>query len=139
MYKGCVGQYAVYSFLQTYTVYCSPVFLPFNDVFLTQENEAAKGINNYLLTRTDLDLENFAIFSINSDITSIALVTQASDEPTASILRGLIPYGSDDTGRVAADIAYGLLSGEKEAPYWIFDELHTINTFGWTLDMAPAR
>lgn len=108
-------------------------------VFLTQENEAAKGINNYLLTRTDLDLENFAIFSINSDITSIALVTQASDEPTASILRGLIPYGSDDTGRVAADIAYGLLSGEKEAPYWIFDELHTINTFGWTLDMAPAR
>lgn len=108
-------------------------------VFLTQENEAAKGINNYLLSRPDLDLNEYAVFSINSDITSIGLVTTASDEPTASTLRGLIPYGSDDVGRVAADIAYGLLSGEHEAPYWMYDEMHTINTFDWTLDMAPAH
>lgn len=108
-------------------------------IFLTQENEAAKGINNYLLSRSDLNLEEYAVFSINSDITSIGLVTQASSEPTASTLRGLIPYGSDDVGRVAADIAYGLLSGEQAAPYWMYDEMSTINTFDWTLDMAPAH
>lgn len=107
-------------------------------VFVTQEAEAAKGISNYLITRTDLDLNEFAVFSINSDETAIEMVQQSAD-PSVSVLRGLIPYGSDDTGRVAADIAYGLLSGEQEAPYWIYDELHTVNTFDWTLDMAPTH
>ncbi len=97
-------------------------------IFVCNEPDSAKGVNNYLMSVGDLKRKDYAIFSINTDETAMKLVAQSSSDE--SLLRGLIPYGNPDVGGVAAGIVNSILAGEK-TPYWVYDEIFTHNSFGW--------
>jgi len=98
-------------------------------VFVCNEPDSAKGINNYLLATYPDKIEEFAVFAINVDETAAGEVMKGMEAPASTALRGLIPYGAEDTGAVLCDIATKVLSGEEN--YWVFDEIHTLNSFGW--------
>ncbi len=98
-------------------------------IFVCNEPDSAKGIDNYLMAQSDIDRDEYAVFAINTDETAAQRVEQS--KTGESVLRGLIPYGSDDTGLVASQIVVALLSGAQASPYWVHDEIFTNNSFGW--------
>ena len=92
-------------------------------VFVTYDPDPAVGANNYIEMQPELNLEDFGAFCVGSSEAATELCDKSVDNE--SCLRGILTYGGDDPGETLHDIAYALLTGEHEPPYWIFDPCYT--------------
>lgn len=88
-------------------------------VFTLSSTEPAIGVNNYLISNPEYAaaLGSYAIFICGNSDDAKKLI----DDDTDSALHGMVYFGSDDSGAAMAEVAYKLLLGEEEAPYWIFN------------------
>jgi len=107
-------------------------------IFLCYEPDSAKGVDQYLQVycpENDLDIQDFCVICCYVDDTFAALVESInSGETTDSAVKGYVTYGGTpaETGTLLADCALGLLTGEYQPPYWVYDPINGTSTFGWS-------
>ena len=103
-------------------------------VFLCYQDSPGIGVANYLISRSDLDMDEFGVFDGSYSDTSSAMVDDAAN-PTRSIIYYGV-YNSDAEVIMGYNIFYaakGVLLGEVEAPFWILDDMWSKDDFGFDL------
>lgn len=99
-------------------------------VFLCMKPDVAVGIENYLESRSDLDIAEFGIFTADANQ---AVAEMVMGDGSAAV-RGLIPFGTDNVGYDLGNVIVDIIHGTKTVPYWAALELDTLNNFGWTFE-----
>ncbi|MCD7749761.1 MAG: substrate-binding domain-containing protein [Oscillospiraceae bacterium] len=103
-------------------------------LFLCYQDSPGIGVANYLMSRSDLDMDEFGVFDASYSDTSQQMVDD-EENPTRSILYYGV-YNSDDDIIMGYNIFYAakaILLGEKEAPFWILDDIWSSDSFGFDL------
>lgn len=103
-------------------------------VFLCYQDSPGIGAANYLMSRPDLNMDEFGIFNASFSDTSREMVADPAN-PTRSIIYYGV-YNSDAEVIMGYNIFYAaksILLGEKEAPFWILDDLWSYDSFGFDL------
>lgn len=100
-------------------------------LFACFSSSVALGVSNYLMSRSDLNLDEFAAFGTEGNDEASAAVDMS--ETGESVMRGLIRYGGSNPADALAGCAHDLLFGITQAPDYRFDEIFTHNTVGYTV------
>ena len=105
-------------------------------IFLCNTETAAQGTANYIESRSDLNVDDFAIFCFGTSTTTAEYIDRAGQGD--GCLRGTVTNGTY-TGASwelpgvagAAQVIRMCLTGELEPGFWFFDDVWTINSFGY--------
>lgn len=103
-------------------------------VFLCYQDSPGIGVANYLISRSDLNMDEFGVFNGSYSDTSAQMVGDASN-PTRSIIYYGV-YNSDAEVVMGYNIFYAAKSvmlGEVETPFWILDDMWSKDDFGFNL------
>ncbi|MGI5971410.1 MAG: substrate-binding domain-containing protein [Oscillospiraceae bacterium] len=104
-------------------------------LFLSFQEAPGIGANNYLLSRPDIDISKMALFSGSYSDTSAELLE--ASKTNQSVLRGACSYGTyGNTGDIFMaeglfQVCKGVLFGTVETPFWIMDDIWTLDTIGY--------
>jgi ABC-type sugar transport system substrate-binding protein len=102
-------------------------------LFLTYEIDPGMGANNYIIQRPDFNIEEFCVIGVGQTAATLELIEQSGADPASSCLRGSLSYGGPDPGIQLNEVSYKLLIEKVDPPYWMYDDLYTINSWGWEL------
>ena len=111
-------------------------------VFFTNSDSAAVGINNYIMSRADLDPAEFCVIGFSSNTTGEIFSCLEKSYDNEGVVRGVViggVYTADDAedtvsvgsatcGVLAASL---IMTGQKQAPYWVLDDTWVFDSFGW--------
>ena len=103
-------------------------------LFLCYQDGPGTGVANYLMSRSDLNMDEFGVFNGSYSDTSAAMVDDPAN-PTRSIIYYGV-YNSDAQIIMGYNIFYaakGVMLGEVEAPFWILDDMWSKDDFGFDL------
>lgn len=103
-------------------------------VFLCYQDGPGTGVANYLISRSDLNMDEFGVFNGSYSDTTAAMVQDATN-PTRSIIYYGV-YNNDAEIIMGYNIFYaarGVLLGEVDEPFWILDDMWTLDDFGFDL------
>lgn len=103
-------------------------------VFLCYQDGPGTGVANYLMSRSDLNMDEFGVFNGSYSDTSAEMVQDASN-PTRSIIYYGV-YNNDAEIVMGYNIFYaarGVMLGEVEAPFWILDDMWSLDDFDFNL------
>ena len=103
-------------------------------VFLCYQDNPGIGVANYLMSRPELDMDEFGVFNASYSDTSRAMVDDPQN-PTRSILYYGV-YESDAEIIMGYNIFYvarAILLEEVEPPFWILDDVWSYDSFGFDL------
>jgi len=100
--------------------------------FLIYDADQLPGVNNYVMSLPDVDFSEFcAVAQGNlSDLVAELIELSKTDE---AIVRGLTAYGGATPGTTLGEVGVRLLAGEQ-GPIWSYDEIYTINSFGYVYE-----
>lgn len=106
-------------------------------IFIGYEADTARGVNSYLVNEylpanPDLDILDFLVVSAYYDEAAVTEVDKAEVDPTSTAFRAYITYGSGntETGLAVSYVHLSLLSGQKEAPFWYYDNVSSRTSWG---------
>lgn len=103
-------------------------------VFLCYQDNPGIGVANYLMSRPELDMDEFGVFNASYSDTSRDMVDDPQN-PTRSILYYGV-YESDAEIIMGYNIFYvarAILLEEVEPPFWILDDVWSYDSFGFDL------
>ena len=102
-------------------------------VFIGWQDNCGIGASNYVMSQPYLDPAEFAAFATGYSADTDAIVEMA--KTNESCYRGSTAYGATDVNANPAqgilDVVKALVFGEKEAPFWNYDTIWTIDSFGF--------
>lgn len=98
--------------------------------FIMSDADQLTGINNYIMAMPDTELSEFCVVATGNLQPEVEELINISVENEA-VVRGLTAYGGETPGITLAEVALKLLSGAEEGPCWSYDEIYTVNSFGF--------
>ena len=101
-------------------------------LFITKTGSQGIGVNNYLQS-AGLAGDSYGVFSSDCDEEGRAMV-DASVDSSASVLRGLIGYGTYNRQEGMMDLVFKLLKGEIEEGLVTSEGIYCYNSFGYDYD-----
>lgn len=100
-------------------------------LFMCFSSSVALGASNYIMSRTDLNSEEYATFGSEDDADARAAIDLS--QTGESRMLGLIAYGGANPADTLYACAYDLIMGNVEPPDYRFDEVFTYNVVGFEL------
>ena len=98
--------------------------------FIMSDADQLTGINNYIMSLPDMPLGEVCVVATGNLQPEVQSLIESSAE-NGAVVRGLTAYGGETPGITLAEVALKLLSGAEEGPCWAYDEIYTVNSFGF--------
>jgi|GEM_PF-1208829 len=111
-------------------------------IFFCNSDAAAVGVSNYIMSQPSLSPEEFNVITFASSVDTEAVRYVDASANNEQVVRAVIIGGSyvkeddENTQTVGSAVTNGLiaiklLTGEKEAPFWVLDDTWAVNSYGF--------